>query len=110
MGNLNYKNENIERKNQFLKTTSSLLELEKDREVNIKPIIVSMDDMAFEQKEMKKISPIKNNWCNWLINYIPELISKSLGSFKDKVISLFKTNTLKQTVYGRGKKLNKSKT
>ena len=86
MEKLNYENENIERKNQFLKTTNSLLELEKDREVNIKPIIVSMDDMAFEQKEMKKISLIKNNWCNWLINYIPELVSKSLGSSKIKLL------------------------
>ena len=51
MENLNYKNENIERKNQFLKTTNSILELEKHREVNIKPIIVSMVDMAFEQKK-----------------------------------------------------------
>ena len=32
------------------------------------------------------------------------------GSFKDTVISLFKTNTTKQTVYGRGEKLNKLKT
>ena len=42
--------------------------------------MVSIDDMdKFEQKEMKKIR------------------------------SLFKTNTSKQTVYGRGKKLNKPK-
>ena len=30
--------------------------------------------------------------------------------FKDKVLSLSKTNTPKQTVYGRGKKLSKPKT
>ena len=69
-------------KNQFLKVKSSLLELEKDfiglkdrelidREVKIKreieellftPIIVSTDDMdKFEQKQMKKIRPTKNN-------------------------------------------------
>ena len=87
MENLKYKNENIERKyfkiiriNQFLKIKNSLLELEndfielkdrelRDREVKIKreieelflkPIIVSLDDMdKFEQKEMKKIRPIK---------------------------------------------------
>ena len=87
MENLKYKNENIERKylkniriNQFLKIKNSLLELEndfielkdrelKDREVKIKreieelylkPITVSLDDMdKFEQKEMKKIRPIK---------------------------------------------------
>ena len=45
--------------------------------------------------------------CDWLINYIPEPIRKKVGAFKDKVISLFKTNILKQTVYGRGKKLSK---
>ena len=46
----------------------------------------------------------------WLVNYIPEPIRKSVGGFKDKVISLFKTNTPKQIVYGRGKKLSKPKT
>ena len=42
---------------------------------------------------------------DWLIN-IPKPI-KSVCSFKDKIVSLFKTNTPKQTVYGRGKKLSK---
>ena len=83
MENLNYKNENIERKylknmrkNQFLKVKNSLLELElkdrelKDRELKIKrkmeelffkPITVSVNNMdKFEQKEMKRIRPIKN--------------------------------------------------
>ena len=46
----------------------------------------------------------------WLVNYIPESIRKSVGGFNDKVISLFKTNTPKQTVYGGGKKLSKPKT
>ena len=47
-----------------------------------------MDDMdKFEQREMKKIR-------------------KSVDGFKDKIVlSLFKTNTPKQAVYGRGKKL-----
>ena len=45
-----------------------------------------------------------------MVNYIPEPIRKSVGGFKDKVISLFKTNTPKQIVYGRGKKLSKPKT
>ena len=63
-----------------------------------------------EQKEMKKIRSTKITWYDWLINYIPESIRKSVGGFNDKVISLFKTNTPKQTVYGRGKKLSKSKT
>ena len=46
----------------------------------------------------------------WLVNYIPEPIRKSVGGFKDKIINLFKTNTFKQTEYGRGKKLSKSNT
>ena len=71
----------ILRENQFLKVKNSLLELEKDfielkdrelkdREVIIKRetkelffklIIVSKDDInKFEQKEMRKIKPIKN--------------------------------------------------
>ena len=48
-----------------------------------------------EEKEMKKIRSIKNTWYDWLINYIPEPIRKSVGGFKDKVISFFKTNTPK---------------
>ena len=54
----------------------------------------------FKQTEMKKIRPIKNTWYDWLINYIPEPIRKSVGGFKDKFITLLKTNTPKQTVYG----------
>ena len=76
-------------KNQFLKVKKSILELEKgftelkdrelkDREVKIKreieelffkPIILCIGDMdKFEQKETKKIRPIKNTWYDWLIN------------------------------------------
>ena len=133
MENLNCKNKNIGRKyiknmwnNQFLKIKNSFLELEKgfielkDRKIKnkreieelfFKPIVVSLDDMdKFEQKEMKKMRPIKSNWYDWLINSIPKLIRKSVDGFKDKVISLFKTNTPKQIVFGRGKKLSKSKT
>ena len=133
MENLNYKNENIERKylkimwrSQFLKVKNSFIESEKDfielkdREVKIKreieelffkPIMVSIDDMdKFEQKEMKKIRPIKNTWYDWLINFIPEPIRKSVGGFNDKILNLFKTNTPKRTVYGTGKKLSKPKT
>ena len=71
----------------------------KDREVKIKreieelffkPIIVSIDDMdKFEQEKVKKIRPIKNTWYDWLVNYIPELIRKSVGGFKEKTISFF---------------------
>ena len=75
-----------------------------------KLINVSIGDMdRFEKKETKKIRPIKNTWYGQLINYIPEPIRKSVGGFKDKIVSLFKTNTSKQTVYGRGKKLWKPK-
>ena len=61
-------------------------------------------------KKVKKIRPIKNTWYDWLISFIPEPIRKSVGGFKDKIVSLFKTNTPKQTVYGRGKKLINPKT
>ena len=44
---------------------------------------------------------IKNT--NWRFGYTDS------GGFKDKVISLFKTNSPKQMVYGKGKKLNKLK-
>ena len=64
----------------------------------------------FEQKEMKKIRPVKNTWYDWLINCIPKPIRKSIGGFKDKIVIVFKTNTPKQTVYGRGRKLSKPKT
>ena len=52
---------------------------------------------------------LKQLWYDWLIYYIPELIRKSESDFKDKV-SLFKTNTPKETVYGRREKLSKPKT
>ena len=62
----------------------------------------------FEQKEMKKTRSIKNIWHDWLINYIPDLIRQSVDGFKDKIVSLFKTNTSKQVVYGRGKNLKET--
>ena len=47
----------------------------------------------------------------WLVNkYIRKPIRESVGSFKDKIASLFKTSTPKQTMHGRGKKLSKPKT
>ena len=68
----------------------------------------------FEQKEMKKNRSFKNTWHDWLINYIAELIRKTLDGFKGKVVSIFKKSTpkdcSKQTVYGRGKKPTKRKT
>ena len=85
MGNQSYKNENVEtiylnimQKNQFLKVKNNLLELEKDfidlkdielkdRVIKIKKEIekeiVSIEAMdRFEEKEMKKLTPIKNTW------------------------------------------------
>ena len=38
---------------------------------------MSIDDIdKVEQKEIKKIRPIKNTRYDWLINYIPEHITK----------------------------------
>ena len=65
---------------------------------------------SLKNKEMKKIRSNKNIWYNWLINYIPELIRKGVGRFKDEIVSIFKINTPKETVYGRGKKRSKPKT
>ena len=56
---------------------------------------------------MKKIRPIKNICNDSLIDYIPQPTNKSVGGFKDKGVSLFKTNTPKQTLYRRGQKLSK---
>ena len=58
---------------------------------------------------MKLIRPVKNNWYGWIINYITEPIRKSVGGFKDKIVTPAQKNTPKQTVYGIGKKLSKSK-
>ena len=138
MENPNYKKKDIERKylnnmqkNQFLKVKNSLLELEKyslelkdrelkDRKVKIKreieelffkPIIVSIDYMdKFGEKEMKKIRTIKNTWYNSLINYIHGPITKTVGGFRDNIVSRLNKNTPQQIVYGRGKKLSKPKT
>ena len=63
----------------------------------------------FKEKEIKKIWSIKSTQYDWLTNYILGRIRKSVGDFNDKVVSLFDTNTPKQIVYRRGKKLNKSK-
>ena len=84
-------------------------------ELLFKSIIVSINDMGrFEQKEMKRKRPSINTWYDWLINYILEPIRKIVGGFKDKVASIFKTNTPKdygkQTAYGKGKKSSKPKT
>ena len=83
----------------------------KIEELFFKPIILSADDMdKFEQKEMKKVRPIKNTWPDWSINYILVPTRKRVGGFKDKIVSILKTNTPKQTMYERGKKLSKPST
>ena len=50
---------------------------------------------------MKKRRPIKNTWFDWLVNFVPVPIRKSVGGFEDNIVSLFKTNTPKQTVWER---------
>ena len=61
-------------------------------------------------KTNEKIRSIKNILYDLLIKYIPDPIAKLVGGFKNKVISLFKINTPKKTIYGRRKKLSKPKT
>ena len=39
----------------------------------------------FDQREMKRKKPIKSTWYDWLINYIPEPIRKTVGGFKAKL-------------------------
>ena len=76
-------------------------------ELFIKPIISSINDMdKFEKEELKNIRSVKNTWDDWLINHIPKPIRKNVCVFKDKTVSIFKTNTPKQTVYGGRKKLS----
>ena len=62
-----------------------------------------------DRLETKSQKTVKNTWWDWSINYIPEPIRKSVDGFKDKIVSFFKTNTPKQTAYGRGHKLSKSR-
>ena len=118
MGNQSYKNENIEtiylnimQRNQFLKVKNNLLELEKDfidlKDIELKDRVIKIKkeiekEIVFietmdrlEEEEMKKLRPIKNIWYDWLINYIPKPIRKSVSVLKDKFIILFNTNTSK---------------
>ena len=44
------------------------------------------------------------------LNYVPEIIKKTEGDFKDEVVSLFKTKIPKKTLYGKEEKLSKPKT
>ena len=67
-----------------------------------------MENSSYKNKNIEK--KYSNNWYDWLTKCIPEPLRKSVGDFKYKVISLFTTNTPKQTGYGRGKNLSKPKT
>ena len=57
----------------------------KIEELFLKLIPVYRYTDKFQQKELKKKRPIEKTWDDWLISYIPELIGKSVGGFKDKV-------------------------
>ena len=46
------------------------------RIVKIKSDIENMDRL--EDEEIKKLRPVKNTWYDWLINYIPKPIRKSV--------------------------------
>ena len=62
---------------------------------------MSIDDInKLEEKEMKKIRPFKTNLYDWLINSIPEPITKIIGGFKGKILSFFYINTPKRTCMG----------
>ena len=63
-----------------------------------------------DQKNKYIEKKYSNTQYDWLINYIPEPITKVVGGFKDTIASLFNTNTTKQTKYGRRKRPSKPKT
>ena len=46
---------------------------------------------------MKEIRPVKSTWYDWLIKYISGPIRKIVGGFKDKMVSLLKRSTPKNT-------------
>ena len=54
--------------------------------------------ISLKENEMKKIRSTKHTWYDCLINYIPEPI---VSGSKDKALSLFNTNTPKQTKRAR---------
>ena len=39
----------------------------------------------FEEEEMKKTIPIEDTWYDWLINYIPKPIRRSVSVLKDNL-------------------------
>ena len=79
----------------------------------------------FEEKEMKKIKPVKNTWYQWLITDILQPIRRGVHGLKDKIVSTLKSeilnalkektvslcqiNTPKETADERRQKLSKSR-
>ena len=103
----------IELKDKELKGREVKIKREME-ELFLKPINMLTDGVdKFEQEEMKKKRSFKNTWYDWLINYVPNQIRKTVGVLKTKVVSVFKTNTLeefgKQNVYGSGNSPSKLK-
>ena len=47
---------------------------------------------------MKKVRPHRNIYYGWLINYVPDTVRTIVDDFKDKIFSLFKTNTPKEII------------
>ena len=45
-----------------------------------------MDKFEKKKKDIKKIRPIKNTCYDWLMNYIPEPIRKSVGGLMIKLL------------------------
>ena len=65
-------------------------------ELFLKQIISIYHMNKFGGKEMRSFA--KSTRYDWLVNYIPEPIKKTLGNAKDKIMSLFKTNTTEDCI------------
>ena len=75
-----------------------------------KQFILSIEEIdKFEQKEMKEIRPVKSTWYDWLIKYISGPIIKIVGGFKDKMVSLLKRSTPKNTKHQKLSDIKKEK-
>ena len=57
--------------------------------------------LCLNKKKWRKSGQLKTY--DWLINYIPDPITKTSGGFKDKVIGLLKIITPEKSVYGMRK-------
>ena len=71
-------------------------------------MLIFKDGKLFLQKQKYSEKILKH--FDWLVDYIPESIRKIVSGFKEKVVSLFNTNTPEQMLHGSGKKLSKPKT